>query len=142
MLIPPKGGPPPHSHAKFQEAFYVIEGEIEVVTKEWKYTMTKGSHINIAFNGPVHKFVNKTGKIVRPYVMSYYPSWYGKNVPRIREASCCKYFLPPSQLTSEEQKPTSNDSRKIWPKIVSSRLFRLKHLNKFFWLFSLMVVPE
>ncbi|HKU83729.1 MAG TPA: cupin domain-containing protein [Candidatus Nitrosocosmicus sp.] len=64
MLIPPKGGPPPHSHAKFQEAFYVIEGEIEVVTKEWKYTTTKGSHINIAFNGPVHKFVNKTGKIV------------------------------------------------------------------------------
>jgi quercetin dioxygenase-like cupin family protein len=34
MLIPPKGGPPPHSHANFQEAFYIIDGEIEVITKE------------------------------------------------------------------------------------------------------------
>src|SRR5215469_5482845 len=24
MLIPPKGGPGPHSHAAFQEAFYII----------------------------------------------------------------------------------------------------------------------
>jgi quercetin dioxygenase-like cupin family protein len=27
MLIPPKGGPGPHSHANFQEAFYVIDGD-------------------------------------------------------------------------------------------------------------------
>jgi hypothetical protein len=25
MLIPPKGGPGPHSHAAFQEAFYIID---------------------------------------------------------------------------------------------------------------------
>lgn len=30
MLIPPNGGPGPH--AGFQEAFYVMEGEIEVKT--------------------------------------------------------------------------------------------------------------
>ena len=34
MLIPPKGGPPPHCHAKFQEAFYIIDRETEVITKE------------------------------------------------------------------------------------------------------------
>ena len=38
MLIPPKGGPGPHSHATFQEAFYVIEGEIKVITKEKIHT--------------------------------------------------------------------------------------------------------
>jgi quercetin dioxygenase-like cupin family protein len=30
MLIPPKGGPGPHSHATFQEAFYIVDGEIKL----------------------------------------------------------------------------------------------------------------
>jgi quercetin dioxygenase-like cupin family protein len=34
MLIPPNGGPAPHSHVKFQEAFYITDGEIEVITKK------------------------------------------------------------------------------------------------------------
>ena len=46
MLIPPKGGPPPHSHVTTQEAFYVIDGEIEVITKEKRYIATKGSYVN------------------------------------------------------------------------------------------------
>ena len=62
MLIPPKGAPGPHSHANFQEAFYIIDGEIKVITKEKTYTATKGSYLNIPFNGPVHKFINKTDK--------------------------------------------------------------------------------
>lgn len=41
MLIPPKGGPGPHSHATFQEAFYIIDGEIKLITKEKVYTATK-----------------------------------------------------------------------------------------------------
>ena len=63
MLIPPNGGPPPHSHANFQESFYIIGGEIEVIAKDGKYIASKGSHVNIPFNGPVHIFVNKTDKI-------------------------------------------------------------------------------
>jgi quercetin dioxygenase-like cupin family protein len=46
MLIPPKGGPPPHSHVKTQEAFYIIDGQIEVTTKEKKYNATKDSYVN------------------------------------------------------------------------------------------------
>ena len=38
MLIPPQGGPPPHSHANFQEAFYKIDGEIEVIKRK-KHTL-------------------------------------------------------------------------------------------------------
>ena len=34
MLIPPGGGPPPHSHVTFQESFYILDGQIEVITKE------------------------------------------------------------------------------------------------------------
>jgi quercetin dioxygenase-like cupin family protein len=43
MLIPPKGGPGPHSRATFQEEFYILDGEIKVITKEKTYTATKGS---------------------------------------------------------------------------------------------------
>ena len=28
MLIPPNGGPGPHSHPTFQEAYYILDGEI------------------------------------------------------------------------------------------------------------------
>ena len=42
MLIPPKGGSGPHSHATFQEAFYIIDGEIKVITKEQTHTAKKG----------------------------------------------------------------------------------------------------
>jgi quercetin dioxygenase-like cupin family protein len=38
MLIPSKGGPPPHSHPNFQEAFYKIDGEIEVIKRK-KHTL-------------------------------------------------------------------------------------------------------
>ena len=34
MLIPPEGGPPPHSHVTFQESFYILDGQIEVITKK------------------------------------------------------------------------------------------------------------
>ncbi|MFZ1876721.1 MAG: cupin domain-containing protein, partial [Nitrososphaeraceae archaeon] len=50
MLIPPKGGPGPHSHATFHEAFYIIDGEIKLITKEKVYTATKGSYVNIPFD--------------------------------------------------------------------------------------------
>jgi hypothetical protein len=41
MLIPPKWGPGPHSYATFQEAFYIIDEEIKLITKEKVYTATK-----------------------------------------------------------------------------------------------------
>lgn len=43
MLIPPAGGPGPHSHANFQESFYVIDGEVEAKSEASAYTAEKGS---------------------------------------------------------------------------------------------------
>lgn len=60
MLIPPDGGPGPHSHADFQESFYVIDGEIEVRSEVSMYTAKKGSFVNIPKGGIVHCFKNKT----------------------------------------------------------------------------------
>src|SRR5450631_4351971 len=60
MLIPPNGGPGPHSHAGFQESFYVIDGEIEVKSEVSTYIAKKGSFVEIPKGGIVHCFKNKS----------------------------------------------------------------------------------
>lgn len=63
MLIPPGGGPGPHAHAGIEECFYVIDGEIEVISESGNYLAGKGSFVNIPKGGIVHCFKNKTEKI-------------------------------------------------------------------------------
>jgi quercetin dioxygenase-like cupin family protein len=65
MLVPPGGGPGPHAHPAIQEAFYVMEGEVEFTTELQKYTAKKGTYINIPLDGPVHFFKNKSAGMAR-----------------------------------------------------------------------------
>jgi quercetin dioxygenase-like cupin family protein len=58
MLVPPGGGPGPHSHAGMQESFYVLAGEIAVRTKRQSYTAKPGSFVSIPLGGVVHSFKN------------------------------------------------------------------------------------
>lgn len=60
MLVPPTGGPIPHEHKGFQECFYVLEGEVEMITKETRIPAKKGDLVHIPLDGPVHCFKNKT----------------------------------------------------------------------------------
>jgi quercetin dioxygenase-like cupin family protein len=103
MLIPLKGGPPPHSHADFQEAFYILDGEIEVTTKERTFTATKGSYVNIPFNGPVHKFTNKTDKTAHILCLIT-PAGMEKMFGEIGKPVASGTFLPRPKMTPEEQK--------------------------------------
>jgi quercetin dioxygenase-like cupin family protein len=116
MLIPPKGGPPPHSHVNFQEAFYIIDGEIEVITKERKYTSTRGSYVNIPFNGPVHKFTNKTDK--NAHILCFTtPAGMEKMFEEIGKPVAPGAFLPPPQMTPEEQKQVQSIAEKYGQKL-------------------------
>ncbi|MBE7177029.1 MAG: cupin domain-containing protein [Mucilaginibacter polytrichastri] len=60
MLIPPGGGPGPHAHPDFHESFYVLEGEVEFVSEEGRFTATRGACVTIPKGGMVHAFKNKT----------------------------------------------------------------------------------
>jgi uncharacterized protein YbjT (DUF2867 family)/quercetin dioxygenase-like cupin family protein len=62
MQVPPEGGPVPHAHPAYQEAFYIIEGEIEITTKAKTWTAGKGDYVNIPLNGPIHQFKNRSKK--------------------------------------------------------------------------------
>ena len=92
----------PHSHAKFQEAFFIIDGQIEVITKDRKYTATKGSHVNIPFNGPIHKFTNKIDKTTH-ILCIITPAGMEKMFKEIEKPVTAEHIL-----TS-----TSHDSRRI-----------------------------
>lgn len=116
MLIPPNGGPPPHSHPKFQEAFYVIDGEIEVITKDGTYTASKGSHVNIPFNGPVHKFINKTKKVTHMLCLIT-PAGMEKMFREIGKPVPANTFLPPIQMTFEEQKRVQSIAERYGQKL-------------------------
>jgi quercetin dioxygenase-like cupin family protein len=63
MLVPTGGGPGPHSHAGFQESFYVLDGEVEIKTEDGTYIAGKGCFANIPVGGLVHSFKNKTEKV-------------------------------------------------------------------------------
>ncbi|UKT63071.1 cupin domain-containing protein [Pedobacter mucosus] len=58
MLVPSFCGPGPHAHPEIQEAFYILDGEIEFVTEEGKINAKKGTFINIPKGGLIHQFKN------------------------------------------------------------------------------------
>lgn len=63
MHVPPGGGPPPHRH-DFEEAFTVLEGEIEATFRGAKVVLRAGETVNIPTNAP-HQFRNASTKAAR-----------------------------------------------------------------------------
>lgn len=103
MLIPTGGGPGPHSHAGVQEAFYIIDGEIEVTTKEKIYTAVTGLYINIPFDGPAHKFTNKRDKTAHILCLVT-PSGMEKMFEEIGKPVAAGTFLPKPEMKPDELK--------------------------------------
>jgi quercetin dioxygenase-like cupin family protein len=63
MHVPPGGGPPPHRH-DFEEAFTVLEGEIEATFRGAKVVLRAGETVNIPANAP-HQFRNTSPTAAR-----------------------------------------------------------------------------
>lgn len=116
MLIPPKGGPRPHSHATFQEAFYILDGEIKVITKEKTYTAVNGSYVNIPFNGPVHRFTNDTDKTAHILCLTT-PAGMERMFIEIGQPVAADTLLPIPQITPEELKRIQNIAEKYGQKL-------------------------
>jgi quercetin dioxygenase-like cupin family protein len=122
MLIPPKGGPGPHSHAMFQEAFYIIDEEIKVITKEKTYIATKGSYVNISFNGPVHQFTNETDRIA--HVLCFItPAGMEKMFVEIGKPVAADTLLPIPQLTPEDLKRFQSIAERYGQKLYQPAYF-------------------
>ena len=55
--VPPGAGPPPHLHLGQDEAYYLLEGELEVLDGERRFTARAGDFVFIP-RGTVHRFRN------------------------------------------------------------------------------------
>ena len=62
--IPPGAGPPPHIHLDQFEAYYLIEGELEVLDRDRTFTARAGSFVYIP-EGAVHAFRNRGDRPAR-----------------------------------------------------------------------------
>src|SRR3954452_23987095 len=57
VLVPSQSGPPPHRHRREGEAFYVIEGGVEVHIDDQLLVAGPGSWVTLA-RGSLHHFKN------------------------------------------------------------------------------------
>ena len=103
MLIPPEGGPGPHSHPDFQESFYIIDGEIEVKSEVSTYAAKKGAFVSIPKGGIVHCFKNKTDQVAH-ILCTVVPSGLEEFFMEIGQPVAIGAFLPPRQMDAEAMK--------------------------------------
>ena len=67
--IPPQGGPPPHVHHQEDEAYYVLEGTIEVMEGDRIFLAGVGSFVFLP-RGTPHKFKNVGTETARMLLMT------------------------------------------------------------------------
>src|SRR4051794_29439636 len=63
-IVPPGNGPPPHIHSREDEAFYVLEGDLQFHADGSSFTAASGAWVTLA-RGSLHYFRNIGSKPAR-----------------------------------------------------------------------------
>ena len=66
-VVPPGGGPPPHVHAREEESFLVLEGEITFTVNGERFVAMAGAFANMPVGVP-HTFKNESDRPARMVV--------------------------------------------------------------------------
>jgi quercetin dioxygenase-like cupin family protein len=75
-VIPPGGGPPPHTHSKEDEMIYVVEGELVAFLDGKNYDVKAGAWVHMP-RGVEHYFKNVSDKPTR-MILTYTPGGFEK----------------------------------------------------------------
>jgi len=67
-LFRPGGGPPPHVHAREEEGFFVLEGEVTLWADDERIVATAGMFVNMPAGVP-HSFKNESSMPARMMIM-------------------------------------------------------------------------
>jgi quercetin dioxygenase-like cupin family protein len=67
-FVPPGGGPPPHTHSREEEMFYVLEGELAFNVAGAEFVVPTGGFLHAVPHVP-HSFKNKSDKPARAVVI-------------------------------------------------------------------------
>lgn len=102
MVVPPGGGPPPHSHPYVQETFYVLEGEMEFKTETGRSVVSKGGLVNIPLGGAIHCFQNNSSSLVK-LLCTVMPAGLEKVFQKIGTPVQPGAFAPVPELTEERK---------------------------------------
>lgn len=116
MLVPPNGGPGPHSHKDIQEMFYVVEGEIHFKMEGGSYIAKEGSFVNIPMGGAVHSFKNNTNKVAH-LLCTVVPAGLDSFFQEIGEPVETGKFLASSAPTVEELNKLKSMAEKYGQKL-------------------------
>ncbi|HEY4111543.1 cupin domain-containing protein [Puia sp.] len=100
LLVPPGGGPPPHSHPDFHETLFVMDGEVEVRSEAGAYTAKKGSYVVIQKDGIIHNFKNKSDQMAR-LLCTVVPAGLDELFEEIGKPVKWGEFLPPPHMDRE-----------------------------------------
>lgn len=119
MIVPPGGGPPPHSHPDTHETFYVLEGEVEFQTEQGKSTVGAGGFITIPLGGAIHCFTN-TSKSVAKLLCTVMPAGLEKVFELVGAPVGVGEFAPIPELTEDRRELMARIDRqygqKTYPK--------------------------
>lgn len=100
MIVPPGGGPTPHSHPNFMEFFFVIEGELTYKTEAGHAVVGKGGLVHIPFGGDIHCFKNESDSVARVLCVTL-PTGMERMFAKIGEAAAIGEFKPVPDMTAE-----------------------------------------
>jgi quercetin dioxygenase-like cupin family protein len=91
-LVPPGGGPPPLTHTREDETFYLIDGQIEILLGDRKIMAGPGDFMNVP-RGSVHCFRNVGAKTAR-LLVTFTPAGIDKFFEETLEPdpkACCSH---------------------------------------------------
>jgi quercetin dioxygenase-like cupin family protein len=100
MIVPPGGGPAPHSHSDIHETFFVTEGELLYKTENGQATVTVGGFVDIPEGGAVHCFKNVSTENAR-VICTVRPAGLEDFFKELGESVKPGEFLPVPEFTPE-----------------------------------------
>jgi quercetin dioxygenase-like cupin family protein len=100
--VPPGGGPPPHTHRREDEAFYVLEGELSVQADGHTLPATPGAWITLP-KGSRHFFRN-TGASTARMLILVTPSGLEKFFAEVGREATSRAEAPPPVTPADIEK--------------------------------------
>jgi quercetin dioxygenase-like cupin family protein len=101
-VVPPGGGPPPHTHSREVESFYVLEGEVTFQVEEERFVARAGTFAHMPI-GSLHAFKNESNAPARMLV-SVAPAGFEKMFLEVGQsiAHDAKIIPPPTEAEVEK----------------------------------------
>ena len=90
--VQPGGGPPPHSHSREDELFYVVDGEFEFICNDQRFGASAGTSVFLP-RGSVHNFKN-VGQAPGTLIVITTPSSFAEFVADGGEAATDRAAVP------------------------------------------------